>query len=376
MKSSIRLGRVAGISLGIHWSALVIIVLIAGILGNSILPSAAQGLPTGIYWIFAVLTALLFFVSLLAHELAHALVARRRGIQVKDVTLWLLGGVTELDGETKTPRSELEISIAGPLTSLALAAVVGLVVTPFDGPPLLWAALTWLALINVMLGVFNLLPGAPLDGGRVLHAVLWWRYQDRARADRATARAGQALGVLLIGAGVAQFILWSPAGGLWTVLIGWFLSSAARNEAVGRTARERLAEFKVRDIMTPDPDLVPAWLDVEQCATGVMLGSRQTVFPVVDYSGSPVGSLSLQTVSRLTPTQRRSTRAANLARSLPPRHLLAPDEPAVRILDIPPSLGDLVAVVVESDHVIGMVTSVDLARILQQSLLRGTATAT
>ncbi|GAT69516.1 peptidase M50 [Planomonospora sphaerica] len=370
MKPSLRLGRVAGIPIGIHWSGLLIVAMVTAILGSSVLPVAVPGLAEQLYWSVAAVTAPVFFASLLAHELAHALIARRRGIAVRSVTLWMLGGVTELDGQARTPRAELEISAAGPLTSLAVAGAAFLVMLAVGGPPLLEAALAWLAVVNAVLGVFNLLPGAPLDGGRVLHAVLWWRYRDRARADRTAAAAGERLGLVLVAAGIVQAILGSLLGGLWTVLIGWFLTGAARSEAITRTAREGLRGLRMRDVMAGDPDLAPAWSDLENFTASVALQSRQSVFPVVDFSGTPVGSVSLEAIAALAPERRAAVRVAQLARPLPAERVLAPDEPAERILERPAPPGEPVALIVEADHVIGMVTAVDLTRILSQAVLR------
>lgn len=368
MRPSLRLGTIAGIPIGVHWSTLLVVALIMAVLGTAVLPVEGAGMSRGVYWAVAAVTALAFLASLLAHELAHALVARRRGVRVGSITLWLLGGITELDDEAGTPRTEAEISAAGPLMSLALAVAAYLVLIVTHGPPLISSALAWFALVNAVLGVFNLLPGAPLDGGRVLHAFLWWRYRDRSRADRAAVQAGQSLGMLLVAAGVLQIVLWSPIGGLWTVLIGWFLAGAARSEAFAHAARDGLAGLRMRDIMTSGPDLAPAWLTVDDFVSTVALRSRQSVFPVVDFSGAPVGSVSLEVLSALTPEQRTATRVTQLARRLPPDHLAAPDEPATRILR---RSAEPATLVVENGHVTGMVTSADLTRILLQATLRG-----
>ncbi|GHE25906.1 putative zinc metalloprotease Rip3 [Streptosporangium violaceochromogenes] len=358
----------AGIPVGIHWSTLLVVALIMAVLGTAVLPVGGPGVSRGLYWAVAAITATAFVASLLAHELAHALVARRRGVRVRSITLWVLGGVTELDDEAGTPRAEAEISVAGPLVSLALAAVAYLALLVFHGPPLILSAVTWFAFVNAVLGVFNLLPGAPLDGGRVLHAFLWWRYHDRFRADRTAARAGQTLGMVLVAAGILQTVMWSPVGGLWTVLIGWFMAGAARSEAFGHAARDGLAGLRVRDVMTPDPDLAPAWLTVEDFVSSVALGSRQLVFPVVDFSGAPTGSVSLETVLGLPPERRAAVHVAEVARRLPPDHVLTPEEPAERILR---QSAAPVVLVTENGRVTGMITSADLTRVLLQAALRG-----
>ncbi|MFC4530752.1 site-2 protease family protein [Sphaerisporangium dianthi] len=375
MRQSLRLGRVAGIPLGAHWSTLVIVALIGGVLALSVLPEAVPGENAVRYWMVAVATSVVFLASLLAHELAHALVARRRGITVRSITLWLLGGVTEFAGEeARTPKDEFQVSVAGPLASFALSGLFFLAALPSEGPALLISALRWLALMNLVLAVFNLLPGAPLDGGRVLHAFLWRRHGDRTRADRSAARAGQALGMTLIAIGGVELILLAWTGGAWTMLIGWFLISAARGEGLVRTAHEGLKGWRVRDVMTPSPDVAPAWQDIDDFVENTALRSHQLVFPVVDVSGHSTGTLSLETLTSIPPGQRHDRRVATVCRPLPPDHVLDPDDEAGRILGLSSFTGELMAVVADAGHVVGMVTTADLTRALQQAVLRTTAT--
>ncbi|MEV6979756.1 site-2 protease family protein [Sphaerisporangium sp. NPDC051017] len=370
MKQSLRLGRVAGIPVGAHWSTLLIVLLIGGVLASTVLPQAIPGQPPARYWVVAAFTALLFLASLLAHELAHALVARRRGVPVSSITLWLLGGVTEFAGESRTPRDEFRIAVAGPLVSLILGGVFLLGATLLAGPALIVAAVRWLALMNGVLAVFNMFPGAPLDGGRVLHAALWHRSGDRARADRAASRAGQGLGMGLIAVGAAQLVLDAWTGGLWMMLIGWFLVSAARGEGMIRAAQQGLEGWRVRDVMTPSPDVAPSWQDVDDFIATTALRSRQSVFPVVDFAGGSAGVLTLQALTQVPPERRHDLRVAMLARPLTPEHLMSPDDDAGRILERSASSGELMAVVTEAGHVVGMVTKADFTRALQQAVLR------
>jgi Zn-dependent protease len=307
--------------------------------------------------------------SLLVHELAHLLVAQHRGVRAKSVTLWLLGGTTELEGEARTPRAELEIAVVGPLASLVLSGAAFALIVGFDGPPIVWTALLWLALMNLMLGVFNLLPGAPLDGGRVLHSLLWRRYHDRARADQVAARAGQALGGTLVALGFAQLIFWSMTGGIWTVMVGWFLANAAQAELAGRTARDALTGLRVRDVMTPDPDLAPAWFDIDRFVESVAMRSHQTVFPVADFSGTPVGYVPLETLHAVPAAERGSTRIDHVDRPLGEGQIVAPDDDAVTLVSHP-FTGELVAVVVDGERVVGMITAADLSRVMRLASLR------
>ena len=192
MGQDIPLGRVAGIRVGANWTVAVILVLIAWLLAGSVLPGVARHMSVAVYWTVGGAAAALFLASLLAHELSHALVARHNGLKVRAITLWMLGGITELEGEPPDAGADLRIAVAGPAVSVAAAGVflgMAQAVGYAGGPAVVTAGLVWLAVMNGMLAVFNMLPGAPLDGGRVLRALLWRHYGDRRRAEVAAARA-------------------------------------------------------------------------------------------------------------------------------------------------------------------------------------------
>ena len=279
MKQSIRLGRIAGIPIGMHWTVVVIVVLITDILGASVLPAVIPHQSAGLYWTVAAAGSVLFVAALAAHEIAHAIVARHWGVQVRSVTLWMLGGIAELEGDPPTARADLQIAIAGPAASLAAGIVFGGVAAlarSVHSPAVVTAALAWLAVMNVVLAAFNLLPGAPLDGGRILRGLLWKRYGDRQRASRAAARAGQALG---IGIGVIG-LLWLVASrdvidGLWLMLTGWFVVTMARAEQQSEAARGALAGLRVRDILLAHPDIGSAWSNVADFSGRVVLATHQ-----------------------------------------------------------------------------------------------------
>ena len=221
MRPSIPLGRIAGIQVGINASVFLIVVILVGGLTTGQLPAAFPDRSITAYVVAAIIAAVLFLASLLAHELAHSLVARRNGIEVESIVLWLLGGVAQLRGEARTPGADFRIAIVGPLTSLGLASgsvspPAGLGLLGVTGLPT--GVLAYLAATNAMLAVFNLIPAAPLDGGRVLRAALWrWRGERQAAAVNA-ARAGRILGFVLIAFGIA-----AGRDGLWT---GWGLARA------------------------------------------------------------------------------------------------------------------------------------------------------
>jgi Zn-dependent protease len=372
MKQSLRLGRIAGIPVGANWSVLVILVLITDIVAGNILPRADAGRPATLYWAIAVPTALLFLASLVAHEAAHALVARRKGVGVRSITLWMLGGVAQLDGEPPSARADFAIAAAGPLTSLVFGAVLLLSAegaSSLGSPGVLVAALAWTGATNAFLAVFNLLPGAPLDGGRILRALVWMRSGDRARGERVATGAGQVVGAALVGAGMAELIVIGETGGLWLMLIGWFLVWAAGSEAKSRAAHEAAAGVHVRDLMVRDPDCAAAWRPIREFVVTVALCSRQSVFPVTGLDGEPCGVVTLRRLSRVPPA-RAGDRVDAIAAPLPPEYRAAPDDPVSSLLGRPPIAGAVLAVVVTNGRVVGMVTADDLGRLVQQSMLR------
>src|SRR4030081_871375 len=255
MNENVSLGRIAGIHVGLNWSLLVIAALIAWSLANSLLPSAAPGQTSGAYLFAGVVSAFVYLACLLAHELAHSIVATRRGVKVEGITLWLFGGVSRFSSETNSPGSQALITFVGPLTSLALGFVFDLVAVAVGGgahPSLVAVTLSWLGYINISLGVFNLIPAFPLDGGRLLQSLIWLRTGDRLRATRIAARIGMGFAYLLIAYGLAPFIFaGSLIGGIWSVFLGWFLLSAARSEEAGALIRQALIGIGVADVMTP-----------------------------------------------------------------------------------------------------------------------------
>ena len=373
MKQSLRLGRVAGIPVGAHWTVAVILVIITGILGQEVLPAALPHQPVALYWAAAVAGALLFVTSLLGHELAHALVAKRNGVGVRSITLWMLGGVTELAGDPADAGADLRIALAGPGASAALTVIfagAAAAVRFYGGPAVAVAAASWLALMNGMLAVFNMLPGAPLDGGRVLRAVLWRRYRDQYRAALAAARAGRLLGAGIIVVGVAILLAWADFGGLWLMLSGWFLVSAAGAEADATIAVNALAGLLVSDVMRPDPDVAAGWQTVHDFIVNVAAHSHQTAFPVVDSGGELTGLVFSGGLTRIPPDDRSLLRVQRAAIAVPASYQAAPGDPAGPLLARPPLGGEVAAVVLDQGRVTGLVTIGDLREAVRQARLR------
>jgi Zn-dependent protease len=331
-RSSIRLGRIFGIPVGLDVSLLLIAGLLTLSLAGDQFPSEFPGEPTAAYWIVGLVTAGLFFASVLAHELAHSLVARRHGVQVDGITLWMLGGVAKLGGESPTAGAEFRIASAGPATSVGLAALFGVTAytaSALGAPGLLASALGWLALINGILAIFNLIPAAPLDGGRILSSLLWFHHGNRYRAAATAAQVGVVFGWLLIGLGGAGWLFGLGFGSLWTALIGWFLISAARAE--GQMARSRLAfgDVRVRDVMTPDPPRVRGWLSVSEFLRDDAPRLHDPVAVVERFDGTVAGLVSIERLRSAPPQEDGLRRVQDFAvpaatfRSAHPEDLLA-----------------------------------------------------
>jgi len=372
VRQDVRLGRVAGIRVGADWTVALILALIAWLLGGSVLPGAVPHQPAAVYWVLACAAAVLFLASLLGHELSHALVARRNGLAVRAITLWMLGGITELEGEPPDAAADLRIAVAGPAVSATSAGVflgAAMAVKYASGPAVVTAALVWLALMNGLLAVFNMLPGAPLDGGRVLRAVLWRHYRDRRRGEVAAARAGQFLGAGIIGIGAAELLLWDVFGGLWLMLIGWFLISAADAERRAATATSALAGVRVADVMTADPQVAQGWITVQDFVGRIAAWSRQDAFPVVDWGGNLVGVVVTELLARIPPGDRAGLRLDRVALAVPPPYLAAPEDPAGPLLTHRPLGGEVMAVVLAGGQVAGIVTVGDLRQAVRRHRL-------
>ena len=254
MRQSIRLGSIAGIPVGLNWGLLVIAAFYVLNLAVGILPAEVPDASTTAYWVASTVAVFLFFASILAHELGHSLVAQRNGIKVNAITLWLLGGVAQLDSEPDNAGAEFRIAIAGPAVSVALAAVFGavwFVASPFIGGTVLSYVLGYLAAINGVLAVFNMIPAAPLDGGRVLAAALWWKRDNRHSARASAAKSGQVIGNIILAVGI--LLLFTGTGSIFTIILGWFIRSGATHE---RRRAERLDRVRTGDLSSAMQPLV------------------------------------------------------------------------------------------------------------------------
>ncbi|QRP42911.1 site-2 protease family protein [Amycolatopsis sp. FDAARGOS 1241] len=361
------LGRIVGIRIGAHWSVLIIAVLLAYLLATSVLPAGAPGTPPPLCWAVATVCAVLFLASLLAHELCHAFTARRCGLKAERITLWLLGGAAELPEEPRTPRAALLVAAAGPAASVAVAGgFLGAAVLATGAlPPVVVVALTWLGWTNAVLAAFNLLPGTPLDGGRIAEAVAWKVTGDRARARRIAGRGGQLLAAALVGTGVWIFLTTGSFEGLWLVAIGWFLTFAVRNELVAAPLREAVSRIRLADVMRPSPVTAPGWYTV-QGFLDLAAELPVRTFPVMSFDGRPVGVVSLGRLARVPETARTSTRLESVCTKPPACFAGPPETPVTEVLGrtaLRP--GQDLVLVVDHGALAGVVAPADLARALE-----------
>jgi Zn-dependent protease len=315
----LRLGRAFGVEISLDFTLIIVFILVATSLGEGTLPRWHPDWPTGLVWAVALGAAVLFFVSVLVHELSHALVAKAQGTPVRGITLFMLGGVAHIEEEPSTPAREFAMAIVGPLTSIVIGVVCTALGSHLAGRTASFAnaheaeaslhgvgpvatLLLWLGPINLVLGVFNLVPGFPLDGGRVLRALLWALMKDQVRASRWAAFIGQmfgwlltALGILMAFGSVFPIVGGGFVQGIWFVLLGFYLSSAARASIERVMAKGALEGVPVRALMLSRFDVVDRDLTLDEFVNEHLLGSDQTCFPV-QSAGRFVGLVSLADV--------------------------------------------------------------------------------
>lgn len=375
--------RIAGFPVRANITVWVLFALIAYTTADGLLPTSAPGASTAAYWTGGLIAAVLMLASLLAHELAHAIVARRYGIVVEAVTFWLFGGVAQLKGNAPNPKAEWRIAAVGPAVNFVLAGVgvgVGEAMAALSAPKLAVAVVGYFVMVNVLLGAFNLLPAAPLDGGRVLRSVLWRRTHDRDKATVISSRAGQAIAALLIAAGFAELLFANSFGGLWTSLIGFFLFNAAGAEARETVTRTALDGLRVRDLLPPGEPTppAPAWHTVDTFLANYRAsGDTRTVLPVQGFDGAPVGLVSLAQLGAVPADHRNTVRLGSIAAPIDQLAVTQPDELLVDLLPrLTPTTRSLAAVrfagfalVVREGQVVGVITPADLARAVQVSKL-------
>jgi len=361
---SFELGRIAGIRIGVNWSWLVVFALIVWTLAATIFPDSNPGLSEGTYLAMAVIAAVLFFVSLLLHELGHALVARRQGVEIEGITLWLFGGVAKFKGMFPSARAEFRIAVAGPLVSLGIGVFFVLIALVGDLPEAVDGVVGYLGYINLVLLVFNLIPALPLDGGRVLRSILWQTKGDFRWATIVAADVARVFAYLFIGLGLAEVFFLNSFAGVWLAFLGWFLLQAAGAEARYLATRQALGGLRVRDLMVRDPITVAPDLSLGRFMDEVVWPHRYTSYPVVD-DGRAVGLLPFRSVAEVPrgDWDGRSVRDAMLPLDDVPA--LAEDDDLVDALAKLGSSDVRRALVLDGGQLAGLLSITDLSRALE-----------
>ena len=338
MRAQIKLGRIFGVEIGLHYSWFIIALLITFSLAGQF-QTNNPGWSDGLRWGVAIVTALLFFVSIVVHELSHAMVAKLRGLPVKSITLFALGGVAQIEKEAADAKTEFWMGIIGPITSfvigvICLAITVALGWTPPEFPQRpLPAMLMWLGYINIALAIFNMIPGFPLDGGRVLRGIVWWITGDAKRATTIAARVGQVIAFAMIIYGVMQFFQGAGFNGLWLAFIGWFLLSASRESYAQMVISEGLRGLRVADVMSRDFPVVDANSNLQTFAEENLTRTGRR-FWVVTVNGEPEGIITPDEVSGVTRNRWPYTTVADVMRPLDATRSVNPNTPVTEALEV------------------------------------------
>jgi Zn-dependent protease/CBS domain-containing protein len=372
-RGAFSIGSIAGIRIALHPSWLVIAFLVTYSLAVGDLPDRFPRWDRPLYWVVGAAVAGLFFASVLAHELSHALVARRFGIQVRDITLFIFGGAASLEGDTRRPRDEALIAAAGPLTSLIIGAglwAVGALVLQ----PQIAALVGWLGFINISLGLFNLIPGFPMDGGRILRALLWRLRGDEFAATRNAAAVGRAFGYLLVAGGV--LLAFQPRGlfsGIWLALIGWFLSSAAESTVAQMSVQRSLRGVKVRDVMEDEPPSVSPNETVAELVNERLMRGEHRSFLVRHDDGGLAGIVTLSDVRRISRDDWPSARVTDIMTRFPDVATVGPDAPVEDALDLlqQKEVNQLPVVTDDGRTVVGLLTRAGILRMIDTRLKLG-----
>jgi Zn-dependent protease/CBS domain-containing protein len=364
VRDSFTIGRIAGVRFGVNWSWLVVFALIVWTLATGIFPQTNEGLGDGTYVAMAIFAALLFFGSLLAHELGHALQARREGMEIDGITLWLFGGVARFKGMFPSAGAEFRIAIAGPLVSLLIGGAFALLAWAASLPAAVDGVAFWLGYINLTLLIFNLLPALPLDGGRVFRSILWAAKGDFGWATRVAAGVGRGFGYLFIAGGIALFIFQGAFSGAWLAFVGWFLLQAAAAEDRYLLARQALRGLRVRDLVVREPVTVRDDLTISRFMDEIVWKSRHTTYPVTD-NWHALGLLPFRRVAEVPRTEWDSRTVRDCMLPLEQVPVVSPDE---ELFDAAAELAESDinrALVIDGDRFVGLLSATDVARALE-----------
>lgn len=377
MTSTIRLGRVFGIEIGLNWSLIFVFALVSWSLAVTVLPQGVPDQSPAAYWTTAVIGAIVFYGCLLAHELSHSVVARRNGVQVSEITLWLFGGVSKLAGEPRNAGVEALITVVGPLTSILVAAVslgLAFLVSAAGASALVSDLLVWLAVLNLSLGVFNLIPAFPLDGGRLLSSFFWWRSGTRQRGVHVAVQVGRIFAFLMIGFGALELFRGDGFNGIWLAFLGWFLLSAGSAEESSTVTKALLESVPVSAAMSAPVITVPDGLTVDQFLASEAVHHHFTTYPLRDLAGELTGVVRLNEIVREASRGGHDRRLRDLAVPMSQIPTAQPREDLEALLERLGSGLDRRVLVMDGEKLVGILSPTDVARILTVRQALGTRT--
>jgi Zn-dependent protease/CBS domain-containing protein len=355
------LGRWAGVEVGANWSWVIIVWLVVWSLAAEVFPADVPGLSDGAYIAMALAATAAFFACLLLHELGHAVVARREGMEVEGITLWLFGGVARFSGMFPSAGAELRIALAGPAVTLVLGlAFLGAGLLP--GPDAVNSVLTWLGRINLFLLAFNMIPALPLDGGRVLRSLVWRATGDFTAATRTAGTVGAGIGNLMVVLGVLALLLAGDVGGLWLAVIGLFVSGAAKAETSMATTRSALAGLTVRDAMVREPETLSAEMTVASFVAGPFARGRHASYPVL-YPDGRVGLLFFRDVAEVAPSRWEHETVGTVA--VTHDEVLAPGDELGDALMLLAQARTGRALVLDEGRLAGLLSTTDVSRLIE-----------
>jgi Zn-dependent protease/predicted transcriptional regulator len=366
--SGIRVGRILNIPIFLHPSWFIIFALITFSLGTQFKQQHPSWSPSQ-HWALGIITAILFFTSVVVHELGHSVVAMRYKIPVQSITLFVFGGLARIGREPTNARQEFNIGIAGPITSFLLSGGFYLLAKIHGASEMVVATSTWLAEINFVLGAFNLVPGFPLDGGRIFRAVIWGLTNDFAKATRYAARSGQVIAYLMIFGGIAQFVTGDKIGGLWLAFIGWFLLTAAQESYAQVTIRSALTGIHASDVMTQEIPSIGREDSIENYVQEVLRTGRRCY--VVRNGDIPVGLITLDAARQVPREEWTNTSVQAAMMPLDKIHWAQPAEPVLNVLERMQREDINQMPVLDGGQIVGMIARDTILRALQTRLQAG-----
>jgi Zn-dependent protease/CBS domain-containing protein len=369
MGKGFKLFKILGIQISIDYTWFIVFVFFAWTLAYGYYPYMNPGLERPVYIAMGVFSSLALFACVLIHELSHSYTSNRLGLEVRRITLFIFGGVAELSREPDKATDELKVAIAGPIASMVLAALFWALAKLFTDAayPVPHAVLSYLALLNIVLVIFNMIPGFPLDGGRVLRSIWWWRTGDIDQATRVTSQIGKGFAMVLIILGFMRMITGNLIGGLWSVLIGVFLQQAAESGYQQVAIKQALTGMKVRDVMTTGVVSISDTLSIAVAVDKFFLAEHFVSFPVTSAlkDGAVVGLLTLNSVRSVARDEWETTSVRAAMHTLEPGDILHPDDDAGDVLE--KMTGDNLGrfPVLEGGALAGIVTRQDIMKVMQ-----------